>query len=377
MPPRVLHVVETLGRGATENWLLRMLAHAKAVGTPVDWTFYCALGTAGPQAAHAVRLGAKVVASPVPIGAKSAFFRALRAELKSGNYDVLHSHHDLVSGIYLAASAGVPLRQRIVHVHNAGEAVPSASPMKRQIFRPVLRRACLTLADRIVGVSNHTLDTFLAGRQRRPARDLVSYSGVRSTPFAGMSPDRGQFRRTLGLEQDALIMLFAGRMVAEKNPAFVIEVLLHLRKSEPRAVAVFAGAGPEEEEVLRRAKEAALADHVRVLGWRDDVAAILRCADWFILPSPEQTMEGFGLAVVEAQLAGLRLLLSNGIPDDPLLPGAAYRRMPLSDGPEAWATAAAELMNGPSPSASGALDALASSPMDMDRALAGLLALHS
>lgn len=377
MVPRVLHIVESMDRGATENWLLRMLAHANAIGTPVDWTFYCASGAAGPQAAQAVCLGAKVVTSPVPIGAKIAFFRALRIELKSGKYDVLHSHHDLVSGIYLAASNSAPLRQRVVHVHNAGESIPSSNPMKRRILRAVLRRICLALADRIVGVSNHTLDTFLVGKPRHQGRDLVSYSGVESSPFAGMSPDRGQFRRTLDLEQDALIMLFAGRMVAEKNPAFVIEVLLHLRKLESRVVAVFAGAGPEEEEVLRRAKDAGLADHVRVLGWRDDIAAILRCAEWFILPSPEQPMEGFGLAVVEAQLAGLRLLVSRGIPDDPLLPGAVFRRLPLSDGAEVWATAAAELMDGPSPSPSDALGALASSPMDMNRALLGLLALHS
>ena len=40
---KILHVVECLDRGAVENWLLRMLEHARYDGTPVYWTFYCIL----------------------------------------------------------------------------------------------------------------------------------------------------------------------------------------------------------------------------------------------------------------------------------------------------------------------------------------------
>jgi hypothetical protein len=87
-------------------------------------------------------------------------------------------------------------------------------------------------------------------------------------------------------------------------------------------------------------------------------------------------MEGFGLAVVEAQLAGLRMLLSPGIADDPLLPNANFRRVPLSAGPKAWADAAAECLLSLEPSATAAAKALKSSPMDMDRALDNLIRLH-
>jgi hypothetical protein len=87
-------------------------------------------------------------------------------------------------------------------------------------------------------------------------------------------------------------------------------------------------------------------------------------------------MEGFGIAVVEAQLAGLRLLLSLGVSDAPILPGAAWRRLSLDDGAEAWAEAAAELWREPAPSRNAALAALCASPMDMDRALDDLLSLH-
>ena len=88
-------------------------------------------------------------------------------------------------------------------------------------------------------------------------------------------------------------------------------------------------------------------------------------------------MEGFGLAVVEAQLAGLRMLLSRGIADDPLLPTAVFRRLSLNDGPDAWADGALELLHEPAPSRAAAIEALAKSPMNMDHALNGLLQLYS
>ena len=70
---RVLHIVESLDRGAVENWLLRMLAKARAQGrTDVDWTFYCALAQTGAKEPAAHALGARVIRSPVPIGRKLA-----------------------------------------------------------------------------------------------------------------------------------------------------------------------------------------------------------------------------------------------------------------------------------------------------------------
>ena len=101
------------------------------------------------------------------------------------------------------------------------------------------------------------------------------------------------------------------------------------------------------------------------------------CSDWFILPHPEHPVEGFGIAIIEAQLAGLRMLLSRGILDDPLLVTASFRRLSLSDGPNVWARAAMELLRGPAPSRAAALAALRESPMDMDRALEDLLKLYS
>lgn len=368
--------MESLDRGAVESWLVRMLEHARRRGLNVDWTFFCTEAAAGALESRALAAGAKVIQSPAPIGRKRAFFNHMRAELRGGRYDVLHCHHDLVSGLYLAAAMGLPVGRRIVHVHNADENLLTPNPVKQWLYREPLRMMCLSMGDRVLGISDHTLDGFLAGRSRRPGRDLVHYYGVEVSPFVQQIPGRAEMRRTLGLPFDAPVMLFLGRMTPEKNPVFAVDVLAELRRLSPASIAVFAGAGSLESRVSERAAELGQTDHVRLLGWRSDIAAVMGACDLFILPRPHSPTEGFGLAVVEAQLAGLRLLLSMGVAEDPILPNAVVRRLSLDAGPQAWAEAAHELLKTPATGSSEAAAALSASPMDMDFALQDLLGLH-
>ena len=374
---RVLHIVESLDRGAVETWLIRTLGHARKNQKRLDWTFYCTLERPGVMDDTARSIGASVIHSKAPLGSKRKFVQSLYNELKRGEYDILHCHHDLVSAVYLLAACGIRLRRRIVHVHNADESLPTCSQLKRYLCREPMRQLCLKMADRIVGISNHTLDGFLAGRSRRPEHDSVQYYGVDIEPFQRVVADRARFRRECDLPSGSLILLFAGRIVPEKNPVFVIDVLARLRHIQPNAFAVFVGSGSLSEHVIARAKALGVEDSIRLLGWRSDIAEIMSCSDWFILPHPEYPPEGFGLAVVEAQLAGLRMLLSRGVPDDPLLSTASFRRLSITEGPDRWAKAAVELLQNPAPSRAAASSALGKSPMDMDRALNDLLSLYA
>jgi glycosyltransferase involved in cell wall biosynthesis len=373
--PRVIHIVDSLDNTAVEKWLVRMLRHAVENKLPVDWTFYCTIGK-GLSDQDAEALGAKVVHSPVPIGSKWAFVQTLRSELRRGAYQVLHSHHDVVSAVYFLAAWGLPIEKRIVHVHNADESVLTPSVLKRAVFPRLFRNICLLSANQIIGNSNHSLDTFLAGRKRREGRDVVHYYGINPEPFVKATGDCLAFRRKLGLADDARILLFAGRVVPEKNPVFAVDVIAEMRRLNSRVVGVFAGAGSLENDVRQRAAELGVEPWVRYLGWRNDMAEIMSGCDWFILPHPEHPMEGFGIAVVEAQLAGLRLLLSRGIADDPLLPTASMRRLSLSQDAKEWAAAAMDLWSIPT-SRQAAFAAFQQSPMAMDRALRELVELHT
>jgi hypothetical protein len=105
-PPRVIHVVESLSRGAVETWLVRMMAHGHSRGQTPDWTFYCQLDSPAERDEDVMAMGGRIVRSPVPLTRTRSFMSALRAELKRGRYDVMHCHHDLVSAVYMVAQGG-------------------------------------------------------------------------------------------------------------------------------------------------------------------------------------------------------------------------------------------------------------------------------
>lgn len=204
----------------------------------------------------------------------------------------------------------------------------------------------------------------------------MHYLGIDPAPLIAAKPDRAAFRRRHGFAEDARIVLFAGRMVPEKNPVFAVDVIAEMRRSDPLVVGMFAGAGSLEAEVRARAAARGVEPFVRLLGWRDDIAEVMAASDWFILPHPENPPEGFGIAVVEAQLAGLRLLLSLGVADDPLLPSVSARRLSLQQSAGEWAAAAWELWSAPAPSRETTLSAFRRSPMAMDFAFCNLVRLH-
>jgi hypothetical protein len=54
---KVLHIVESLDRGAVENWLVRMARYARNRQMDVDWAFYCILGQPGAMDDEARALG--------------------------------------------------------------------------------------------------------------------------------------------------------------------------------------------------------------------------------------------------------------------------------------------------------------------------------
>lgn len=373
---RVLHIIESFNGQATETWLYQIMCHIKESGEKVDWTFYVTLGRSGIMDDAVREVGGKIIYSPCTIHQKARFIKALRMEISAGGYDILHSHHDVMSAIYIFASAGLHLDKRIVHVHNTSLALPTSSVLKKALALEPMRLACLNWADRIVGVSSAALDAFLKGKVRKPGRDLVIHCGIDTAPLHRKPPVRQQFLRSHGFPDDARVLLFVGRMISYKNPLFVIDVLECLSRSHTEFCAVFAGAGPLVSEVNRIADSRCLGDKVRALGWHDDVPALMQACDLLIWPGLEDVKEGLGLAVVEAQAAGLPVLMSLNVPEDAIVLPELVSVLPLAAGASTWAEKVACMLNGVYPDREVSLATIEASSFFISQSAANILTLY-
>lgn len=372
---RVLQIVESFNNQATESWLIQVLHLSKERHPHLDWTFFCAVNKPGGMDKSIREAGAGVLHSSHDISEKRAFLKHLRQVMKAGRYDVLHCHHDIMSALPLMASVGLPFRRRIVHVHNTAIGLPTSNPLKGALLRWPFRQICLR-ADCIVGVSQDALDAMLGGHKSKQCRDRVVHCGIETHRFRRNEAEANELRQSFCFEPNAKILLFVGRMIAYKNPVFIVEMLHHLRQIDARFVAVFAGTGPYEEEVRQLARQKGLQDRVKVLGWRDDVPQLMQACDVLIWPGIEEPKEGLGLGVVEAQAAGLPVLMSRNVPVEAVVVPELVKILPLPEGPQVWAEAAIALLSGIHPRKDEALARVHASSFDIAQSADNIIALY-
>ena len=100
------------------------------------------------------------------------------------------------------------------------------------------------------------------------------------------------------------ILLFVGRIVKEKNIAFLLDVLESVQKKFPKTALLFVGAGPYLDELKELADARDLSKSVAFAGYipSSDLPYFYKLAQVFVFPSKTETQ---GLVTVEAMLSGL------------------------------------------------------------------------
>jgi hypothetical protein len=114
-------------------------------------------------------------------------------------------------------------------------------------------------------------------------------------------------RRELGLEDGVTVVLYAGRVCAQKQPQVFGKTLERLRASGASFAAVVAGDGPDLAWLRGFASKHHLDDRLRLLGAvsNERMRQLMAAADVFFLPS---AWEGIALSIYEAMASGLPIV---------------------------------------------------------------------
>ena len=171
-------------------------------------------------------------------------------------------------------------------------------PFRTGPFRHV-ERALTRLADRVIAITE-ALRRFTIDEVGIPAAkvETIPYGLDGLPPAWGTNPPDE-------VPPDARILLAVARLTAQKGIDVAVRALPLL---PGHAALVVLGEGPERGELERLARELGVERRVFLLGRVPDVAAWLRRAEVLVHPV---RWEGFGLAVLEAMLAGLPVVATN------------------------------------------------------------------
>ena len=109
----------------------------------------------------------------------------------------------------------------------------------------------------------------------------------------------------------APVLLFVGRLIADKCVESIPGALAEVRKTYPTAELVIIGVGPERERIQTIAESLGFDSHTKFLGKVDDNTLDFWLRKATVLVNPSRR-EGFGLVVVEAASCGTPSVLVDG-----------------------------------------------------------------
>jgi tetratricopeptide (TPR) repeat protein/glycosyltransferase involved in cell wall biosynthesis len=137
-----------------------------------------------------------------------------------------------------------------------------------------------------------------------PSSIEVIHNGIDFEHLAAtVDPERTiQFRRDLGIPEDAPVVGSVFRMSEEKRPILWIDMAAEVARREPRAHFVVCGEGPMFTEMRDRAAQLGISGQVHLPGRIDGIGSSYKAMDVVILTSRH---EGLPNVLLEAQSLGV------------------------------------------------------------------------
>ncbi len=261
------------------------------------------------------------------------------------NYDIL-DHHYLFSYLPTCAAAIARLQKIPYTIRTMGQLTPWAlnqGKAKKQLYATLFERKNLQKAAAIHCTANG---------EAEDVRTFGITTPTLTLPLGVNIPDeipnaRERLRQQYNLPEDIPIVLFLSRLHYKKRPDLLLKSLADLQTENQPFFGIFAGTGEPEyvEELQQLSKELQLTEKVIFPGLitGEDKECLLQGADIFALPSYS---ENFGIAVAEALVVGLPVVITKGIQISPDI-GSAGGGIIIEDTQESLTKALLTLLKNP------------------------------
>ena len=290
-PKNICYFTDSAGYGGAEQYILTLIAALDRRAWQPTLMYHDTPGVAqliaGAQALD-------VILRPVPampegrVGLQSlpAFVRTVRA----AQPDVFHANMiypiSCKFGLMGAIAARVP--GILATQHLFVDTVYTAAQRLQQRMIAAGMHACIAVSG---GLANKLRQTFdYPDNKLRVIRNGVQLDKFSRAPNPAL-------RASLTQGHERPIVLTTARLDAQKGLSYLLQAAAAL----PEALFVLAGDGPERTALEAQAQALGIAERVRFLGQRNDIADLLACCDIYVLPS---LFEGLPVSILEAMAAG-------------------------------------------------------------------------
>ena len=257
-----------------------------------------------------------------------AYMKGYVALLKEHSFDVVHINGNsgtMIIEVLLAKLCGV--KNVMVHGHSTRTNHP--------FINTILKVPMMWLSQECIACSEAT-GQWLYGKYPY----TLLNNAIELDKFRFEETLREKYREEFGVQKEFLVG-HIGHFTEPKNHFFLIDVFAAFHKLEPNSKLLLISDGPRFQQVQEKVAQLGLQDAVIFAGRRSDVAGIYSAMDLFILPS---CWEGLPLVMVEAQMNGLPLLVSDAVTSAAKCTDRVWYKS-LEDGAQSWAETLLKLKN--------------------------------
>lgn len=211
--------------------------------------------------------------------------------------DIIHAH-DFSASVAASLLKSFTGKQKLVsHIHY------NARENRMWGKKAVLYLAALCRMDCVISVSEAIVEEAVF---RKALKSKVKILGnpVNKAEIQQMAKQQGQQEKD---EVYLFDVIFVGRLSRQKNPEKFIRILARLEKSGQQVYAALIGDGEQYKDCYDLIQKYHLEQHVKMLGFLENPYPIIKKSKILCMTSKE---EGFGLAVAEAMVLGVPVLVS-------------------------------------------------------------------
>ena len=242
------------------------------------------------------------------------YFLGILKFLRKENYDIIHCHLNAKSYLGLFAGLLCGIKVRIMHCHG-----------EEEIPRNLFKEAHLSLKiyfSKILATQRFSCGIFVGTKLYKDDNFNVIYNAIDINKFR-----HSEFPYLSQIKKDDIVYGNIARFSYEKNHEFLLDVFSNIKKRQKNAKLLLVGDGDLRQVIINKIMKLHLEDSVILTGFVNDPQKYYKLMNVYIFPSLH---EGLPLTLIEAQMSGLPIVMSDSITDEVIISNNV-KRLSLKD----------------------------------------------
>lgn len=234
-------------------------------------------------------------------------YKQLCVILKRNRYDLIHCHTPIAGAVTRIAANKYRKNGTKVLYTTHGFTFTDRTSKKSWIVYYNIEKMMSRFCDAIITINHEDFEN--AKTMHCKSVYIIPSVGLNNDRFKNVRIDSDEYRRSIGVAKDKVMILTVGELSERKNQQIIIKAIGKL-KNKDKFVLVICGHAIVNSSIEANLKKLAeeLGVEIRLLGHRLDIPEINTCADIAVIAS---LREGFGMAGVEAMAVGVPVIGSD------------------------------------------------------------------